>query len=37
VTGTVGVTVRVIRPSRSRERSVWVSIFWLTPASSERV
>ena len=31
--GPVGVTVRVTRPSRSRERSVWVSIFWLTPAS----
>jgi hypothetical protein len=31
--GTVGVAVRVTRPSRSRERSVWVSIFWLTPAS----
>jgi hypothetical protein len=29
----VGVTVRVSRPSRSRERSVWVSVFWLTPAS----
>ena len=27
-----GVTVRVSRPSRSSERSVWVSIFWLTPA-----
>jgi len=33
VTGTVGVAVRVTRPSRSRERNVWVSIFWLTPAS----
>ena len=32
VTGTVGVTVRVTSPSRSRERSVCVSIFWLTPA-----
>lgn len=33
VVGTVGVTVRVISPSRSSERSVCVSIFWLTPAS----
>jgi quinol monooxygenase YgiN len=28
VTGTVGYTVRVIRPSRSRPRRVWVSTFW---------
>src|SRR4029078_12509342 len=33
LTGRVGVTVRLTRPSRSRERRVWVSIFWLTPAS----
>ena len=25
--------VRLTRPSRSRERKFWVSIFWLTPAS----
>lgn len=29
VTGTVGTTVRSTSPSRSRDRSVWVSIFWL--------
>ncbi len=33
VTGTLGVTVRVSRPSRSSDLSVWVSIFWLTPTS----
>jgi hypothetical protein len=32
VTGTVGSTCRSTRPSRSKLRTVWVSIFWLAPA-----
>src|SRR5215469_18909665 len=36
VTGTVGYTVRVIRPSRSRPRRVWVSTFWVTPSTRRR-
>jgi hypothetical protein len=35
--GTVGVTVRVITPSRSSDRNVWVNIFWLTPASRREI
>src|SRR5215813_11837657 len=36
VTGTVGYTVREIRPSRSRPRSVWVSTFCVTPSTRRR-
>src|SRR5215469_2770131 len=36
VTGTVGYTVRVIRPSRSSPRRVWVSTFWVTPSTRRR-
>src|SRR5512146_2577676 len=36
VTGTVGYTVRVIRPSRSRPRKVWVSTFWVIPSTRRR-
>src|SRR5262249_24344962 len=33
---TVGYTVREIRPSRSRPRSVWVSTFCVTPSTRRR-
>src|SRR5215470_7911220 len=36
VTGTVGYTVRVTRPSRSSPRRVWVSTFWVTPSMRRR-